>query len=73
MFSFSLPSRNPTPLGREDSTLAIDWTPLTGKDAMSSVPYLDIEGSMECKYNPEQNRMAFWDNVYEQYNGKLMP
>ncbi|XP_037027605.1 venom carboxylesterase-6 isoform X2 [Bradysia coprophila] len=64
---------NPTPLGRDDSTLAIDWTPLAAKDAMSAVPYLDIEGSMECKYNPEQNRMTFWDSVYAQYNGKLMP
>lgn len=71
--NFSLSTRNPTPLGRDDSVLAIDWEPLTSSNAMSAVPYLDIEGSLECKYNPEQNRMAFWDNVYGKYNGRLMP
>lgn len=40
---------------------------------MSAVPYMDIEGSLESKYNPEQNRMTFWDDVYDKYNGQLMP
>ena len=45
---------------------------MDGRNASVSVPYLDINGSLEARINPEANRQQMWDEVYEKYNGKLM-
>lgn len=36
------------------------------------VPYMDINGNLEMRHDPERNRLHYWDSVYERYNGQLM-
>ena len=63
--------RNPTPLARDDRTLAINWDPIS-KTSTNEIPYLDITSKLELKKQPEHERMEFWDDLYEQYNGGFM-
>lgn len=56
---------------REDSTVAINWVPIDSS-TMDDMPYLDITSKLEVKKHPEQERMEFWDDLYEQYNGDFM-
>lgn len=67
---FSLYS-NPTPLAKDDQTLAINWSPIS-RSSIAQMPYLDITSKLELKTHPEQERMEFWDDLYEQYNGGFM-
>lgn len=61
----------PTPLGKDDSTLAVNWEPLNA--TMSSpINYLDITTKLDMKRNPEHERMEFWDDLYQQYNGNFV-
>lgn len=39
---------------------------------MNDIPYLDITSKLELKKQPEHERMEFWDDLYEQYNGGFM-
>jgi len=64
---------NPTPPGPKNSVLGINWQPVKEENATESIPYLNIGSSLESKYNPEQDRLTFWDNIYDEYNGKSMP
>lgn len=36
------------------------------------IPYLNINAKLDMKENPEQDRMLFWNDLYEQYNGDFM-
>jgi hypothetical protein len=67
---FSLNS-NPTPLAKDDQTLAINWSPIS-RSTTEQMPYLEITSKLELKAHPEQERMEFWDDLYEQYNGGFM-
>jgi len=60
---------NPTPMGKEDPTLAVSWDPVS---TPYQLPYLDISNRLELKRNPEPLRMEFWDELYQQYNGDFM-
>lgn len=63
---------NPTPHGRSDPVLGVEWTPLSSSNVSDPVPYLDINGNLEVKRDPETNRLRFWDDMYERYNGPLL-
>lgn len=63
--------RNPTPLGRDNSILSINWEPVNSINSTESIPYLDITQKLECKMNPEKNRLSFWDEIYRKYNGNM--
>lgn len=63
---------NPTPLGRSDPVLAVDWLPINVQSSAEPVTYMDISGNLEMKRNPEENRLRFWDRMYEKYNGPLL-
>lgn len=39
---------------------------------MDRLNYMDITGRLEPKVNPESERLKFWDNIYEEYNGNLL-
>lgn len=58
-------------MGREDQTLAVKWEPINSSSPYQ-IPYLDITARLELKRNPEPERMEFWDDLYEQYNGDFM-
>lgn len=58
-------------MGKEDPTLAIKWEPVSSS-APYQLPYLNINTKLELKRNPEPERMEFWDDLYEQYNGDFM-
>lgn len=70
-FFFSKIFRNPTPLARDDHSLAINWEPIS-RSSFNQMPYLDITSKLELKKQPELERMEFWDDLYEQYNGDFM-
>lgn len=58
-------------MGKEDHALAINWDPIKSTSP-HQIPYLDINARLEMKRNPESERMVFWDDLYEQYNGDFM-
>lgn len=58
-------------MGKDDQTLAVQWDPIKST-APYQIPYLDITKKLELKMNPEPERMEFWDDLYEQYNGDFM-
>lgn len=58
-------------MGKEDQSLAIKWDPIQSTSP-NQIPYLDINARLEMKRNPEPERMEFWDDLYEQYNGDSM-
>ncbi|KAG5670711.1 hypothetical protein PVAND_000957 [Polypedilum vanderplanki] len=62
---------NPTPKGKADQLLNLEWNPINSTSPYQ-IPYLDITTMLEMKKNPEQERMEFWDDLYEQYNGDFM-
>ncbi|CRL07130.1 CLUMA_CG020125, isoform A [Clunio marinus] len=62
---------DPTPLGNGDESLSIKWEPVKTMQPYQ-IPYLDITNKLEMKRNPETERMEFWDDLYEQYNGDFM-
>lgn len=65
---------NPTPRGRSDPVLAINWAPLSAvaTNVSDPVPYLEINNNLELRRNPEERRLRFWDDIYERYNGPLL-
>lgn len=70
-YSFYAFSRDPTPLGKDDNTLAVKWEPIKSSSPYE-IPYLDFTTRLEMKMNPEADRMEFWDDLYQQYNGDFM-
>jgi hypothetical protein len=60
---------DPTPLGKDDNTLGIKWEPVASDN---DIPYLDFTSRLEMRKNPEAERMEFWDDLYQQYNGDFM-
>lgn len=68
---FLYPNSDPTPIGKEDQSLAIKWDPIQSSSP-NQIPYLDINARLEMKRNPEAERMEFWDDLYQQYNGEFM-
>jgi hypothetical protein len=62
---------NPTPKGKDDQLLNLEWTPINST-APNEINYLDITTMLEMKKNPEQERMIFWDDIYYQLNGDFM-
>lgn len=58
-------------MGKEDQSLAVKWEPVSASTP-NKIPYLDINAKIEVKTNPEHERMEFWDDLYEQYNGDFM-
>ncbi len=70
-FSLNLANSDPTPLGKDDNTLGIKWEPVNASPK-NDIPYLDFTSRLEMRKNPEAERMEFWDDLYQQYNGDLM-
>ncbi|XP_052867374.1 juvenile hormone esterase [Anopheles cruzii] len=62
---------NPTPFGEDELLLGINW-PSVVPNTMAELPYLNIEGSLESKTNPETLRLRFWDDAFAKYNGNLL-
>jgi hypothetical protein len=62
---------DPTPMGKDDPALAVKWEPIKSSTPYQ-IPYLDITTRLELKTNPEPERMEFWDDIYQQYNGDFM-
>lgn len=62
---------DPTPEGKDDPLLPIKWDPITSTKPYQ-IPYLNINARLDLKHNPEQARMEFWDDLYEQYNGDIV-
>lgn len=58
-------------MGKDDQTLNVNWEPIQSTTPYQ-IPYLDITARLEMKNNPEPERMEFWDDLYEQYNGDFM-
>lgn len=58
-------------MGKDDPSLALKWDPISSTKPYQ-IPYLDINAKLELKQNPEPERMEFWDDLYEQYNGDFM-
>lgn len=54
---------NPNPQNNEDERLNIDWKPVT-KDEMN---YVNIDEQLSSGINPEAERVAFWDSLYDCY------
>lgn len=69
--SFNSMNSNPTPNGKDDSTLAVKWDSLDPNNG-KQMPYLDITAHLEQRFNPEAERTEFWDDIYEQYNGDVI-
>lgn len=61
----------PTPLGKDDTSLAVKWESVKSTTPYQ-IPYLDITARLELRNNPEPERMEFWDDIYQQYNGDFM-
>lgn len=57
-------------MGTDDQSLAIKWEPINSSTPYQ-IPYLDITNRLELKQQPEADRMEFWDDLYEQYNGEF--
>ncbi|CAG9761610.1 unnamed protein product [Ceutorhynchus assimilis] len=55
---------NPTPF--KDALLGIIWEPVVNPN---KVAFLDIGDCLKIEYNPEEERMTFWDRIYS--SGKL--
>ncbi|XP_030034201.2 esterase E4 [Manduca sexta] len=53
---------DPTP--QVTSLLPVRWTPVTNTEAR---PYMNIDVNMEVKNYVNQQRMAFWDLIWNQY------
>lgn len=52
------------PNAREkDPLLHVEWKPATG----SELHYLNIDEELTAGVNPEADRMAFWDGLYEEF------
>lgn len=67
VFHFSF--RNPTPFGKDDDALqGITWKALNSTDS-GTVPYINIDKNLEMKVNPDEERLSFWDKIYEKFNG----
>ncbi|XP_058058271.1 juvenile hormone esterase [Anopheles bellator] len=62
---------NPTPFGEDELLLSTNW-PSVVPNTMADLPYLNIEGSLESKTNPETLRLRFWDDAFAKYNGNLL-
>lgn len=58
-------------MGKDDTSLAVKWEPIKSTN-LNQIPYLDITTRLELKTNPEPERMEFWDDIYQQYNGDFM-
>lgn len=54
---------NPTPKKRLDEVVSVEW-PVAKKDALS---YLEIGNSLSVGEMPDQERVEFWDKLYEKY------
>ena len=60
---------NPTPFGKDDDVLqGVKWTPLNSTDS-GNVPFINIDKNLEIKLNPDNERLSFWDRIYEKFNG----
>lgn len=67
---FKIHCSKPTPLARDDQMLAVNWDPVDSKTPQQ-LTYLDIGTKLDLKKNPEQERMEFWDDLYQQYNAGM--
>ncbi|XP_050307837.1 juvenile hormone esterase-like isoform X2 [Anthonomus grandis grandis] len=56
---------NPTPV--KDPLLGAIWEPVTKSN---HIPFLDIWEDLKVEYNPEIERMMFWDKIYS--NGVMV-
>lgn len=68
---FFFHNSDPTPKGKDDQMLAIKWDPISSANPYQ-IPYLNINSKLDMRISPEQSRMEFWDDLYEQYNGDFM-
>jgi len=50
--------------------LAVTWDSVDSKTPQP-LTYLDIGTRLDLKKSPEQERMEFWDDLYQQYNSDL--
>lgn len=60
--------RNPTPFEVKE-TAGIHWEPVSSRN-LSSLNYMDITGAFTPRVGPESARLAFWDQLYREYNGE---
>uniref|UniRef100_A0A182WIA4 Carboxylesterase type B domain-containing protein n=1 Tax=Anopheles minimus TaxID=112268 RepID=A0A182WIA4_9DIPT len=61
---------NPTP--SHDESLPFRWTPVppvTESDSFFHLPYLRINAKPEMAIDPDKERIAFWQKIYDEYNG----
>lgn len=62
----------PTPSKAHD--VPFKWNPVKHKSTYSEIDYLEIGETIEMKTGPDQKRMEFWKNEYNQWNaGSLKP
>lgn len=52
---------NPNPKG--DEILEAEWQPV----AKGELHYVNIDKELSTGVNPDAERIAFWDNLYENY------
>ncbi|XP_049544109.1 uncharacterized protein LOC125956364 [Anopheles darlingi] len=61
---------NPTP--SHDESLPFHWDPVPMVDPKASnyrLPYLKITAEPQMAMDPHRERMAFWRQVYQTFNG----
>ncbi|XP_077300183.1 juvenile hormone esterase [Arctopsyche grandis] len=59
---------NPTPFEVKE-TAGIHWEPVSSQN-LSSLNYMDITGAFTPRVGPESARLAFWDQLYREFNGE---
>lgn len=47
-----------------DGLLNVEWKPVT----KSEMHFLDFDNELRVGVNPDGERMAFWDDIYEEYS-----
>ncbi|KAJ6636708.1 Juvenile hormone esterase [Pseudolycoriella hygida] len=64
---------NPTPVN-EQSTSSVKWDPVKPtKDGEKFVlDYLEIDAKSEMRTYPEKDRIEFWKNLYQKWNGGFL-
>ena len=65
---------NPTPA--TDNSIGCEWAPvkpIRGAGEQFELDYLEIgDDAIEMRRNPDAERVEFWRNVYQKYNGGFL-